>query len=83
MTGYGIALLRKYVGLKPRELARLLGVNVTTVYRWEQHAETRPPLSETCRRMLILLRDATPSKQRGVVLDLRTLGWRAAWARLF
>lgn len=67
MTGREIHALRMAVGLTPIELAQLVGVRPSTVYRWEQHESTWP-LEPFQRQLLAMLQHVLGRVDDGAAL---------------
>ncbi len=56
MTGTEIRTLRTTYGLDVNSFAALVGVNASTVYRWEAAESKKPNVEPFQQRLLILLR---------------------------
>lgn len=57
MTGAEVQQLRSTLGLKPQELAGLVGVHLTTVYRWEGHGNEALRLEPLQHALLLRLQE--------------------------
>jgi DNA-binding transcriptional regulator YiaG len=82
-TGIEIDRIVRDVGMTPNGFAHLLGVHVTTVYRWMMSGEDfvpQPP--EWTVRLLAILRECSAARRREVGRLATERGWRHAWTKL-
>lgn len=73
MTGHGIKALREALGLEPYVFAKLLGVHVSTLYRWEQvHGDVRidPLQAEILEKLRVNLSEKKRAEQKKLGDDL-------------
>lgn len=63
MTGYEVQLLRTSMGLTPQHLASLLGVHLTTVYRWEGQRGAALRLEPLQHSLLLQLQKQATARQ--------------------
>jgi transcriptional regulator with XRE-family HTH domain len=73
MTGPGIKALREALGLDPYVFAKLLGVHVSTLYRWEQSRnEVRidPLQAEILERLRVTLAQKKRAEQKKLGDDI-------------
>jgi transcriptional regulator with XRE-family HTH domain len=70
MTGDTIRAIRSQLGLKTADLAILLGVNATTVLRWESAGAEVPRVDPASARWLRLLEGQVESGNKDRVEDL-------------
>lgn len=83
-TGDDIRVLRGSMGVRQHDFAALVGVNLTTVYRWECLGPKAPPtISEQSERVFRRLDELELRHRKLVARALLNDGWRAAWALLF
>jgi len=84
MTGLQVRILRTRMNLTLAQFALLVGVNMTTVYRWEGHLTGQvPAMVESTRRVFLMLQGATQSERTRWAQTLLDHGWQAAWAQMF
>ena len=77
MTGRQIADLRARLKLSAADFADLLGVGLSTAYRWEQFGEAKAPVGAwQLRLMRLLLAKVTlpPERERGRLVALLRQG---------
>lgn len=63
MTGSEIRNLRTTLGLSPNHLAELLGVHLTTVYRWEKANDLQVRLEPLQHRLLMEMQTRVQRRQ--------------------
>lgn len=77
MTGNQIRILREELELSAAEFASLMGVQQSSVYRWESSGNKRAVVEGFARQVFQLIHDLTLKEKKTVVNKLRNGGWMA------
>lgn len=75
MKGSDIQKLREAYELTRVELAELLCVQTSSVYRWEAEKKTKVKIEGTPRKLLDNMLDLRPAERKEVRQALRRGGW--------
>lgn len=88
LTGNDVRAIRKPLRLDATDLAAILGVHASTVWRWESRGPERAPVDAGSERVLVVLRRLTEraggqhlGRLRRIVTDALSVGGglRALW----
>lgn len=83
MTGEEIVDLRTSADMSSNAFADFCGVDLRTVYRWEERGRKPVPLTETTRRVLATFATVKPADRKKLAVVARDDGWKVAWKQLF
>ena len=82
MNGQYIRSLRATLGLSIKEMADLLAVDKSVVYRWEASRGQLPPIGLAQRQLLLLIGLPGPVDARRIRAAMKDAGRLAVWAYL-
>lgn len=77
MTGNQIRRLREELELSATEFASLMGVQQSSVYRWESSANKRAVVEGFARQIFKLIGELKLKEKKVLVQKLRNGGWMA------
>ncbi len=75
MRGDQIKTLRESFDLTPVEMAELLGVQNSSIYRWESYGKKTAKIEGLPRRLIGLMAEMSAVQRTEVVRALRHAGW--------
>lgn len=78
MKGNQISKLRKALKLSVVEFATLLGVQTSSIYRWENRGSKTASVEGTAEKVLLLIEDLKLKERSVVIKHLRKGGWMPA-----
>lgn len=78
MKGKQIQTLREKLGLTVVEFATLLGVQTSSVYRWENSGNKAASVEGTAGKVMQLIGDMKVKERATVIKHLRRGGWMPA-----
>ena len=78
MKGNQISKLRKALDLSVVDFATLLGVQTSSIYRWENQGTKVASVEGTAEKILLILEDLKKKERDIVIKHLRKGGWMPA-----